>query len=171
LSLVNSDLSFVRVYLGLGSNLADPLTQLKGGLAQISRFPFIRDFKCSSFFQTPPLAGMDQPDYINCVCCFESNCSALDLLGELKKIEDEHGRSRSVHWGARTLDIDILLYGQSKSNEKELILPHPGIEFREFVLVPLLELSPELNTLNGRSYQSILDEYYLQFPSQLKVLS
>jgi 2-amino-4-hydroxy-6-hydroxymethyldihydropteridine diphosphokinase len=157
-----------RVYLGLGSNLGDPSVQLQNGLESIRQKIPHGDFAISKFVQTPPLAGMDQPDYVNCVCSFSTALPPLELLTQLRHIEDAHGRTREIHWGARTLDIDILLYGQVTSSDAQLTLPHPGIEQREFVLVPLLELNPELCNLNGQSYSDILKNYYSQNPSQLK---
>ena len=158
----------VRVFLGLGSNLKNPREQLQKGLASIQQTLPIEAFAVSSFVETPPLAGMQQPNYLNCVCRFSTALEPLQLLLRLRAIEDAHGRTREVHWGARTLDIDILLYGSLKCCDAQLSLPHPSLEQREFVLVPLLELNPDLLNLNGQSYATILQNYYLTQPSQLK---
>ena len=90
------------------------------------------------------MGGMEQPDYLNTVCSFFTNLEPEALLKSLREIEDQQGRQRKEHWGARTLDIDILLYGNEVRQSQTLTLPHPGVESRDFVLVPLLEISPEL---------------------------
>lgn len=161
----------VMVYLGLGSNLAEPLRQLNEALQKLASMEAFSEFSCSSVVKTPPLAGMDQPDYLNCVCRFKTSMPAHDLLELLRSIEDAQGRERKEHWGARTLDIDILLYGEQEVSSERLNIPHPGIEQREFVLVPLLELCPDLQTLDGRPYASVLKTYYQHHPSQLVVCS
>ena len=132
------------VHLGLGSNLKDPFLQLKQGLQAIEDSLPIREFRCAGFYTSPPMGGMDQPDYLNTVCSFFTNLEPEALLKSLREIEDQQGRQRKEHWGARTLDIDILLYGNEVSQSQTLTLPHPGVESRDFVLVPLLEISPEL---------------------------
>lgn len=114
---------------------------------------------------------MEQPDYVNGVCCFETSLEAEELLSRLRNIEDQQGRRREIHWGPRTLDIDILLYGLTSFKSETLDIPHPGMEEREFVLVPLLELEPELTNLNGQPYADLLSELYAKTPSQLRPLT
>jgi 2-amino-4-hydroxy-6-hydroxymethyldihydropteridine diphosphokinase len=162
------------VYLGLGSNLCDPIHQVQQGLKLIQdhlgQISTITEFSASSLVKTPPLANMDQPDYINAVCRFKTTLEPENLLVELRKIEDQQGRERKEHWGPRTLDIDILIYGELQLNSDTLTLPHPGIHEREFVLVPLLELSPNLKRSDGISYQSLLDDYYTSQPKSLSFI-
>ena len=132
------------VYLGLGSNLDTPLENLCSARAAISNTPRISEIAFSSFYQSPPMAGMNQPDYLNAVMAIETDLSALELLATMQKIENEHGRIRSQHWGARTLDIDILLFGDEILDLPDLKIPHYGMAERAFVLQPLFEIAPDL---------------------------
>jgi 2-amino-4-hydroxy-6-hydroxymethyldihydropteridine diphosphokinase len=158
------------VYLGLGSNLEEPLAQIKSGLVQIQERMVMSDFDVSRMVTTPPLGGMDQPDYFNCVCRFLTTLSPKACLTTMRSIEDEQGRLRKEHWGPRTLDIDLLLYGTQQIQTESLIVPHPGMEHRDFVLNPLLQLAPDLCNLEGTSYQNIYHELNQKNPSQLKVI-
>lgn len=116
------------------------------------------------------MGGMEQPDYFNTVCRFSTSLDPHSLLVELRKIEDEQGRQRKEHWGARTLDIDILLFDQMEMNDPQLTIPHPGIINRDFVLVPLLELSPSLvQPQTGISYQEHLEQLKKETSLSLKV--
>ena len=133
-----------RVYLGLGSNLDAPLENLRSARKTISNEPRIREIAFSSFYQSPPMAGMNQPDYINAVMAIETDLPALELLATMQKIENEHGRIRSERWGARTLDIDILLFGDEILDLPDLKIPHYGMAERAFVLQPLFEIAPDL---------------------------
>jgi 2-amino-4-hydroxy-6-hydroxymethyldihydropteridine diphosphokinase len=162
---------FVTVFLGLGSNLDGPESQIKRALVRIQELVPLRNFRCSSLVETPPLAGMNQPDYVNGVCGFETALGAEELLSRLRSIEDEQGRRREVHWGPRTLDLDILLYGRALVSSETLDIPHPGMEEREFVLVPLLQLEPDLTNLNGQAYADILADLYTKNPSQMRALT
>jgi 2-amino-4-hydroxy-6-hydroxymethyldihydropteridine diphosphokinase len=159
------------VYLGLGSNLNDPLSQLRSGLKSIASIIFSGQAQSSCFVTTPPLGGMDQPLYYNCVCAGETNLNPFECLAKCRQIEDDHGRVRGEHWGPRTLDIDILLFGHEKINGDDLSIPHPGIEKRDFVLVPLLDIKNELCNLDGTPYRKILDQLQQDQKSQLRVLA
>lgn len=142
------------VYLGLGSNLNDPPTQLQEGLHLIETEFNLKQLEVSSFVKSPPLGGKQQPDYINLVCRFESSIPPSAILATIQKIEDIRGRTREEHWGSRTLDIDILLVGELVYQDQDLIIPHPGITSRSFVLGPILELDSELvDPKSGLSYQ------------------
>ena len=151
--------SELLVHLGLGSNLDHPCEQLQQGLRVIeTRLP-LRSFQCSPFYQSPPMGGMEQPDYINAVCKFHTEMTAHELLAALRLIEDERGRQRKEHWGSRTLDIDILLMGNVVSQDKDLTIPHSGMESRDFVLVPLLDISPDIiHPVSGKPYRDSLNE-------------
>ena len=152
-----TDSQATLVHLGLGSNLSEPVKQVQQGLSAIKDLP-VSGFRCAPFYISPPMGGMDQPDYLNTVCCFSTELPPETLLRELRSIEDQQGRQRKEHWGARTLDIDILLYGSLTQEDKELTLPHPGVESRDFVLVPLLDLSPDLcHPKSGKPYRDSLD--------------
>lgn len=133
-----------RVYLGLGSNLDAPLENLRSARKAISNESRICEIAFSSFYQSPPMAGMNQPDYINAVMAIETDLPALELLETMQKIENQHGRIRSQRWGARTLDIDILLFGDEILDLPDLKIPHYGMAERAFVLQPLFEIAPNL---------------------------
>lgn len=135
----------IQCFLGLGSNLNTPLAQLKTAINALAQVPLIDVVAASSFYQSLPMGPSEQPDYINAVVEVHTQLACTALLKATQKIELEHGRVRKdERWGPRTLDIDILLYGQQIINEPNLIVPHYGMKQREFVLYPLAELAPEL---------------------------
>jgi 2-amino-4-hydroxy-6-hydroxymethyldihydropteridine diphosphokinase len=135
----------ITAYIGLGSNLADPLSQLKKARLTIAGLAQVQELDFSSFYHSAPVGPQDQPDYVNAVMAISTNLAALDLLHCLQKIELEQGRVRTgERWGARTLDLDLLLYGEQQINLPELIVPHPEISNRAFVLYPLQEIAPAL---------------------------
>lgn len=132
-------------YIGLGSNLENPALQLDAALAALDDIPDTTLVKYSSYYRSVPLGPGDQPDFINAAALLYSDLTAVQLLGELQSIEDRQGRVRDGHrWGPRTLDLDMLLYGNEIIDDPELAVPHPEIRHRNFVLIPLLELAPEL---------------------------
>jgi 2-amino-4-hydroxy-6-hydroxymethyldihydropteridine diphosphokinase len=134
----------MRAYIGLGSNLANPQTQVLSAQNELAKLPQTRLIAASSLYKSPPMGPQDQPDYINAVAALETSLSPNDLLDHLKKVEQQHGRVKQRHWGERTLDLDILLYGQQQIEEEHLHVPHKGIAERAFVLYPLAEIAPEL---------------------------
>ena len=117
----------ITVFLGIGSNLDDPLSQLKKAVESLKQVKNSKLIKVSSFYSSPPMGPQDQPDYINAVVEMTTRLNAEQLLDELQKIENKQGRVRSQRWGARTLDLDILLYGTELINTKRLTVPHIGI--------------------------------------------
>jgi len=148
------------VYIGLGSNLSgsmgDPQKQLQTALEKISDHPEIHQLNTSSFYRTSPVGPQDQPDFINAVAQAKTSLTPLALLDYLQQIENEHGRERKEYWGARTLDLDILIFGQQSIHNTRLIIPHPRIEERAFVLVPLLEVKPNFSSASGKSITDLL---------------
>jgi 2-amino-4-hydroxy-6-hydroxymethyldihydropteridine diphosphokinase len=135
----------VVAYLGLGSNLANPIAQLQQAEQAIVAVSGIHWLACSSLYHSAPLGPADQPDYINSVLAIASTLSPSDLLAALQAIELAQGRQRNgERWGARTLDIDILLYGKQVINLPDLTVPHTELSRRAFVLYPLAELAPQL---------------------------
>jgi 2-amino-4-hydroxy-6-hydroxymethyldihydropteridine diphosphokinase len=148
------------VYIGLGSNLSgsmgDPQKQLQTALAKISDHPEIHQLNTSSFYRTSPVGPQDQPDFINAVAQAKTSLTPLALLDYLQQIENDHGRERKEYWGARTLDLDILIFGQQSIRNSRLIIPHPRIEERAFVLVPLLEVKPNFSSASGKSTADLL---------------
>ena len=132
-------------YVALGSNLADPLQQVRSALAALATLPDTTRIAHSSLYLSAPLGPPEQPDYINAVCQLATCLSAEQLLDRLLEIENQHGRIRGVErWGPRTLDLDLLLYGGMQLQTAHLTLPHPRLHERSFVLYPLYELAPAL---------------------------
>lgn len=129
-----------KVFIGLGSNLDEPLSQLKSAIEHLKNTQGITFIAVSHFYSSPPMGPQDQPDYINAVVELDIELTAEGLLDELQKIENLQGRLRSQHWGARTLDLDILLYGSEVINTERLTVPHQGLSERNFVLYPLSDL-------------------------------
>ena len=129
-----------KVFIGLGSNLDDPLSQLKKAIEYLKQHEMLNVINISNFYSSPPMGPQDQPDFINAVVEIATSLSAEQLLDELQKIERQQGRERKQHWGARTLDLDILLYGNKVINTERLMVPHRGISERNFVLYPLNDL-------------------------------
>lgn len=132
-------------YIGLGSNLATPDAQIKTAQNAINILPGVVELAFSSLYRSPPMGPQDQPDYVNAVMAVETDLTAMALLGCLQQIELDHGRVRKhERWGARTLDLDILLYGEQMIDQADLIVPHYGLSERAFVLYPLQEIAPTI---------------------------
>lgn len=134
----------MRVIIGLGSNLADPVEQVLTAVKALQLLPDTNVINSSSLYASPPMGPQDQPDYTNAVVALDTTLSAHDLLDQLQTIELQHGRERKRHWGERTLDLDLLIYGDKIIDDERLQVPHPGIPVRSFVLYPLQEIAPEL---------------------------
>ena len=146
-----------RVYLGLGSNLAEPLQQLRDALVAIERLPGSQLAAVSSFYISDPLGPPDQPRYVNAVAALDTRLTPLELLDALQAIELEQGRVRKdQRWGPRTLDLDILLFGQRRLAEERLTVPHYHMHARAFVLYPLAEIAGELQLPDGRYLRELL---------------
>lgn len=144
-------------YIGLGSNLQDPIDQIKRALIEIATLPKTNSLAYSSLYISPPLGSLKQPDYINAVIKIETDLSPLDLLAKLLEIEQAHHRIRKERWAARTLDCDLLLYGQFVIKEENLVVPHPEMTLRPFVLLPMAEIEPDLILPNGQPLTFYLD--------------
>lgn len=135
----------VRAWIGIGSNLDGPRAHVVRAFDDLAQVPDTTVVRRSSLYRSRPMGPQDQPDYVNAVALVETALPALDLLHAMQAIEAAHRRVRSgQRWGPRTLDLDLLLYGQDRIAGDELTVPHPGIGEREFVLYPLLELDPGL---------------------------
>jgi 2-amino-4-hydroxy-6-hydroxymethyldihydropteridine diphosphokinase len=131
--------------VGLGSNLADPVAQVRRALDELARIPDAQLTARSPLYKSPPLGPQDQPDYINAVAALDTSLAPLELLAALRGIERRHGRVRDGRrWGPRSLDLDMLLYGDLVMDTPELTLPHPGLPERAFVLYPLFDVAPQL---------------------------
>ena len=143
-------------YVGIGSNLEDPRAQVLTAFQELDRLPHTRVVKKSSLYRSAPVGYTEQPDFINAVAQLETGLPAERLLAELKEIERKHGRERTFANAPRTLDLDLLLFGEAKIHGKDLEVPHPRMHERAFVLKPLLEISPHLDfTLNGCADQKV----------------
>lgn len=136
---------WVPAYVGLGGNLDDPQTTLKSAVAAIDALPQTRLVGISSFYRSAPMGPSDQPDYCNAVVALLTTLEPRQLLRKLQAIEERHGRVRGAQrWGPRTLDLDILVFGHRALHEQDLVIPHPGLADRNFVLYPLAEIAPDL---------------------------
>lgn len=136
----------ITAFIGLGSNLATPSQQINGARTAIAASPGIQELAFSSLYQSAPMGPKDQPDYVNAVMAITTELTPIALLRCLQGIENEHGRVRTgERWGPRTLDLDLLLYGDQEIHLPDLTVPHIGIADREFVLYPLYEIAPDLN--------------------------
>ncbi len=134
----------IPAYIGLGSNLQNPIEQIHLARAAIAVLDHTKEQGFSGLYQSPPMGPQDQPDYVNAVMAVTTELSPIELLRALQTIENTHGRVRSERWGARTLDLDILLYGDQLIELPDLTVPHLGLTERAFVLYPLYEIAPEL---------------------------
>lgn len=130
----------MRAYIGVGSNLGDSLAEMAGAIEAFGR----ERLQVSSLYVSAPFGPVPQGPYLNAVLAVETGRTAGQLLRFLQQLEQRAGRRRTRRWGPRTLDLDLLLYDRLSLNSRDLILPHPGLEHRRFVLLPLLELVPNL---------------------------
>ncbi|MEG6520609.1 2-amino-4-hydroxy-6-hydroxymethyldihydropteridine diphosphokinase [Desulfotomaculum sp. 1211_IL3151] len=136
-------------YIGLGSNMGDKKAYIQNALEQLSKYPGIHLLRAASRYESAPWGYPDQAWFINTVAEVETNLSPEELLQVLLDIEKKLDRTREIKWGPRTVDLDILLYGQETMNFPQLQIPHPRMHERAFVLVPLAELCPELRLPQG----------------------
>ena len=141
----------VDAYIGLGSNLEQPAAQLARAVSELAGLPKSTLVAQSPFYASRPVGPQDQPDFVNGAVHLRTDLSAHELLDCLQAIEQAHGRERVRHWGPRTLDLDLLLFGQTTLNDARLTVPHAELANRDFVLQPLLDLAPELALPDGTS--------------------
>jgi len=133
------------VYVGIGSNLQQPIQQVSSALTALAAIKSSQLLAHSRLYHSSPLGGMNQPDYVNAVAVMATSLSALEFLDALHEIERAQGRVRDGRrWAPRTLDLDILLFGDECINQPQLAVPHPGLQERNFVLYPLQEIAPGL---------------------------
>lgn len=143
-------------YVGLGSNLEDPRSQVSSALEELAALPNCRAHASSHLYRSDPVGPPGQPDYINAVACFETTLEPLALLDALQAIEQAHQRVRIQHWGPRTLDLDLLLYGEQTIQNERLTVPHAFMTERSFVLYPLAELAPHIALPDGTRVAELL---------------
>jgi 2-amino-4-hydroxy-6-hydroxymethyldihydropteridine diphosphokinase len=145
-----------RIYIGMGSNLADPAEQLRSAVEALTQLPQTELIGVSGFYQSDSLLS-GQPRYTNAVAALDSTLPPLELLDALQAIENGQGRERLERWGPRTLDLDIVLFGDRQIDEPRLKVPHYHMQERAFVLYPLAELAPaDLRLADGRSLSDLL---------------
>lgn len=143
-------------YIGLGSNLENPLEQVSTAIEELALLPETELLSASSLYRSAPVGPQDQPDFINAVAQVETSLTPLALLDQLQMIEQQHQRIRERHWGPRTLDLDLLLYANQIISNKRLTVPHAYMTERSFVLHPLYEISPDLVMPNGEKLSSLI---------------
>ncbi len=148
----------VLTYIGLGSNLDNPESQVKTAIEALAGLSQIRLQDRSSLYRSAPMGPQDQPDYVNAVVKLSTGLEPEALLDKLQGIERAQGRVRTQRWGPRTLDLDILLYGQCVVATERLKIPHPGIAERSFVLYPLAEINGQLEIPGLGRVQSLLEQ-------------
>ena len=151
----------ISVYLSLGSNIGDKKAYLEAALDRLNQLPQTTVAAVSSFYETAAWGKTDQDDFLNICCQLETELDAQQLLTECQEIEKDLQRVRHEHWGPRTIDIDILLYGSEHIATESLKVPHPYMTERAFVLVPLFEIAPSLE-ICGHSITSYLKTLNLE---------
>lgn len=146
-------------YIGIGSNQATPILQAKEAIAALACIAQTKLVNVSSLYSSSPMGPQDQPDYVNAVAHLDTQLSALELLDALQAIELSQGRVRKENrWGPRTLDLDIILYGDQVINNSRLTIPHYGMKVREFVLYPLFEIAADLQLPDGTALSQLITQ-------------
>ena len=145
-------------YIGLGSNLQNPRQQLNAAKNALDKIQNTKIIRCSSIYQSEAITldGQVQPDYLNAVIKIETKLMPEVLLDELQSIENQQGRVREKRWGERTIDLDILLFGDQQIKTERLIIPHCEMKNRNFVLYPLSQISPELKFVDNIKLADLL---------------
>jgi 2-amino-4-hydroxy-6-hydroxymethyldihydropteridine diphosphokinase len=146
-----------RAYLGLGSNLGDRVENLRRAVALLMERG-VAVLRSSRVYETDPVGGPPQPDYLNAVVEVETGGTARDLLWECRAVEDALGRERAERWGPRVIDVDVLTFGHEAIDEPDLRVPHPRMHERAFVVIPLLELDPDPPLPGGRRAAEVRPE-------------
>lgn len=147
-----------RSYIGLGANQGEPVENLKAALQLINNHPGITVINVSSVYLTEPVGYEDQPWFHNCAAELETGLQPYELLAVLQGIENELGRVRTIRWGPRTVDLDILLYDELEMDEEKLSIPHPRMTERAFVMVPLAEIAPEAMFPDGQIVREVSEK-------------
>ncbi|HEY9061972.1 MAG TPA: 2-amino-4-hydroxy-6-hydroxymethyldihydropteridine diphosphokinase [Pseudobacteroides sp.] len=144
------------IYIALGSNMGNREKNIEAAIDRIGKVEGTRIVSMSSLYETEPVGYLDQGRFLNAAARIESTLSPLDLLKRLQEVERDLGRVRDIQWGPRTIDIDILLYGDLEMDLPELTIPHPRMEVRAFVLVPLKDVY-EIKLINGKDINVLID--------------
>ncbi len=133
-----------QAFVGIGSNLANPADQVARAVAALQELPYTDLVARSALYESAPFGPVKQPDFVNAVVQLETELDAAELLRRLQDIEQKHGRRRGERWGPRVIDLDLLVYADEVIDDDALTVPHPGIAERNFVLLPLQEIAPDL---------------------------
>lgn len=142
-------------FIGLGSNLQEPAAQLARAVAELAALPNTTLIAQSPFYASRPVGPQDQPDFVNGAVWLSTELAPHTLLDQLQAIEQAHGRERLKHWGPRTLDLDLLVFGNQALNDDRLTVPHRELPNRDFVLQPLLDLKPDLTLPEGTAIATL----------------
>ncbi|EOA4336968.1 2-amino-4-hydroxy-6-hydroxymethyldihydropteridine diphosphokinase [Klebsiella aerogenes] len=154
------------VYIAIGSNLASPLEQVNAAIRALADIPDSRVVSVSSLYRTPPLGPQDQPDYLNAAVALETSLAPEALLDHTQRIELQQGRVRKAErWGPRTLDLDIMLFGDAIINSERLTVPHYDMKNRGFMLWPLFEIAPQLHFPDGLALRAALENLGAEEPA------
>jgi len=153
-------LPLVRAYVGLGANLGDSAATLRQVLAELKTTPGVAAVTASPFYRSAPVDATG-PDFVNAVAALDTSLAPLELLDVLQALETRHGRQRPYRNAPRTLDLDLLLHGDARLDDQRLILPHPRMQLRAFVLLPLRDLAPGLS-LQGQPIDAWVDAIHDQ---------
>ncbi|CAM6533470.1 2-amino-4-hydroxy-6-hydroxymethyldihydropteridine diphosphokinase [Klebsiella aerogenes] len=154
------------VYIAIGSNLASPLEQVNAAIRALADIPDSRVVSVSSLYRTPPLGPQDQPDYLNAAVALETSLAPEALLDHTQRIELQQGRVRKAErWGPRTLDLDIMLFGDAIINSERLTVPHYDMKNRGFMLWPLFEIAPQLHFPDGLALRTALENLGAEKPA------
>lgn len=153
-------------YIAIGSNLASPLEQVNAAVQALGDIPQSRLVAVSAFYRTPPLGPQDQPDYLNATAVLETALNAHALLDNTQRIELQQGRVRKdERWGPRTLDLDIMLFGDEVIHSERLTVPHYDMKNRGFMLWPLFDVAPQLTFPNGETLMAVLQRLKADKPA------
>jgi 2-amino-4-hydroxy-6-hydroxymethyldihydropteridine diphosphokinase len=153
----STPMSGIRCYVGIGSNLDNPVDQVRRAVTALRKMPATDRVVCSPLYRSEPLGPPGQPEYVNAVACLETGMNPRALLAALQAIERRHVRVRAERWGPRTLDLDMLLYGTWTQDNADLTLPHPRMHERAFVLYPLHDIAPELSVPGRGRLRTLLE--------------
>ncbi|MBI4778335.1 2-amino-4-hydroxy-6-hydroxymethyldihydropteridine diphosphokinase [Candidatus Desantisbacteria bacterium] len=149
-------------YISFGSNIDDRVEYIETALSIIRANPCVRlPIQVSSYYETEPIGYTDQPEFINGVAKIDTTFSCEDLLAFLQRVECMLGRERTIHWGPRCIDLDILLYDDACISQQDMLVPHPEMHRRAFVLVPLNEIAPEIkHPIIGKTIRELVEELF-----------
>lgn len=154
-------------YIAIGSNLASPLEQVNAAVQALGEIPQSHVVAVSSFYRTPPLGPQDQPDYLNAAVVLDTALQAEALLDHTQRIELQQGRVRKAErWGPRTLDLDMMLFGDQVIDTERLTIPHYDMKNRGFMLWPLFDVAPELTFPDGESLKALLHRLNADKPAR-----